>query len=228
MNYETEMYHAAIKILNNRAYQLNDDELMHTSEYFLVRNKYGYNVPQEDVDKIIISKINSIPSDISKILDELGDVDMKSYKGYSDEQRIAAKRLWRRYVDKITKEVDNELRSKEWNYTSGLNLQQMVVNCFANRYPRAMAVIEWLGGPVEYEPRYEGLKEKATRELNEKSYNDNRAKWKSRDLIKRGQSDKAGAKREQDEAARNNRMTTISKKNKLLRDINAKKDKIKL
>lgn len=227
MNHETEMYHAAIKILNNRAYQLNDDELMHTYAHINIYNKYDYQVPQEDVDKIIDSKINSIPSDIGKILNELNNEHYKD--GPRDEkQRAATKRLWNTYIDRITKEVGNALRSKEWKYTSDDALQQMVVNRFTTRYPRLLSIFEWFDTPYNYTPHEEDPKDKAIREKREKEYNDTRAKWKSRDLIKRGQSDKAGAKREQDEAARNNRMTTISKKNKLLRDINTKKDKIKL
>lgn len=233
MNKETEMYHAAIKILENRAEQLGDDELIHTARNVTIQNKYGYYVPQEDIDRIIDSKINSMPSDISNVLRELNDSDKfnNSLMGENSlwipsavrdgKEITAARRLWKKYVNKITKDVKSEMDAKGYRYSG--DIEQMVINRFWLKYPRAESLLSSSFGMDYYLPKYESLKDKATRKLNEKSHNDDLARSNSRRLIERAMSDKAGARREREEAARNNRVAAISRTNKRIRDINSKR-----
>ena len=229
MDRETEMYHAAIKILSNRAGQY-DDELFHTYRNISIFNKYGYYVPQEEVDRIIDSKISNIPSDISKMLSELGDPSMvsKNSRGYasyemSKSQYGAEKRLWKAYIDKITKDVGDELKAKGWTYTSDDALQKMVVNRFANKYPKYQSKMEWLFEDYYYKPSPESIQEMGARKLQDKAWNDYNASWRKDKLLKRVRSDKAGTKRKQDEIDRNNRVTMNSRKNQMLRNARSEK-----
>ena len=121
MDRETEMYHAAIKILSNRADQLGIDEdeaLMHKRDYVITEKapntfkyeKISYNTLSDIIDK----KIENIPYQ-QLILLSTGPKYRKEVSGMSfnrksktTKQYEADHRLYDSIVEKITKDVMEE------------------------------------------------------------------------------------------------------------------------
>lgn len=121
MDRETEMYHAAINILSNRAEQLGIDEdevLMHKMDYVITESapntfkyeKISYNTLSDIIDK----KIENIPYQ-QLILLSTGPKYRKEVSGMSfnrksktTKQYEADHRLYDSIVEKITKEIMEE------------------------------------------------------------------------------------------------------------------------
>lgn len=138
MDRETEMYHAAIRILSNRAEQY-EDELAHSSFHYNNNidwncvDKYGNKISLDDVHDWIDSELdNKLTSETKGILSEI-DFRDKFYKKASKselQQNVAARRLWSDISDDITKRLAADLkrRGATWGRNSDYSTLDTIVD----------------------------------------------------------------------------------------------------
>ena len=102
-----EMFHAATRIMANRAEQLgvSEDELMHAFQNRKNENKY---ITRDEIDKMVDEEIENIPFEQIKLMGE-NYGQGRIIAPMSQDQKDALFRLRDAYTRKITKKIDDYL-----------------------------------------------------------------------------------------------------------------------
>lgn len=114
MDRETEMYHAAIRIMQNRAAQC-DDYLMHAygGSNVTVYDKDGNLIGPEQIYSIIDAEIDNLPPSTIGILSNV-DFSKDSYKKASRDgikEKAATQRLWNLTHKELETALVNDLKA---------------------------------------------------------------------------------------------------------------------